>query len=364
MMRRSARHNGVGLVCLMVAALIVSACGGAGTAAPAASAAPAAPAASAAAATAAPAAAKRILRYAHNQATTTSQHKGVEFFKKLVEERSKGALEIQIFPSSQLGGQQQATEGVALGTIDFTQQPSSAGTILAPALVAVDLPFLFPSEAVAVKVLNGAVGAELGRTLEPKGIRALGYWPVGNVQISTSARAVKTPDDLKGLKIRVLPSPLLTATYKAWGASPTSIDYAELYTALQQKVVDGQENPPVGMVQTKLYEVQKYLSMTNHRVFFYLAMMSKKTFDSLSPALQQIVIQADLEAQAEFIKLLHQEEADALKVLEQKGMTILQLSEKEREAFRTASLPVYDQFAGQIGRDLLGRLQAAAKAGG
>ncbi len=348
----------VGLVAAL--ALLWSAC------APVAPAAPTAPAGqpaatSAPAAAGAPSTAKRTLRYAHNQATSTSQHKAVELFKKVVEERSKGALEIQIFPAAQLGGNQEQAEGVGLGTIDFTQQPSSVGTVFAPQMVALDLPFLFASEESAVGVLNGPVGAELMRTLEGKGIRGLTFWPTGAIHISTATKAVKTPDDLKGLKMRVLPSPLLTATYKAWGASPTSIDYKELYTALQQKVVDGQENPIVGVVQAKLYEVQKYLSLTSHRPFFYLTMVSKKTFDSLSPDLQQVVLQADKDAQAEYIKLIHAEEADALKTLEDKGMTIVRLSNEEREAFRKSSLPVYEQFADQIGRDLLQRLQGAVK---
>jgi len=305
---------------------------------------------------------KFTLRYGHNQPTATSQHKAIEVFKKLVEERSKGAIQIQIFPQGQLGTLAQQTEAVGLGTLDFTQQPSSVATVYDPALVALDLPYLFPVEDVALKVLNGPLGDSLMSGLQAKGIRGLGLWAAGFNQITTGNKAVHTPDDLKGLKMRVLPSPVLTATFKVWGASPTNIDYSQLYTALQQKVVDGEENPLFTLAQIKLFEVQKFVSLTNHRLFVYTTLMSKKTHDSLPADLQQVVVQADRDALVEYVKLIHQEDADARKTVEDKGMTVVTLKPEEIDAFRKASQPVYSQFADQIGPDLLKQLQAAGSA--
>jgi C4-dicarboxylate-binding protein DctP len=201
------------------------------------------------------------------------------------------------------------------------------------------------------------------KSLEAKGIHGLSFWPTGFNDITTATRAVRTPEDLKGVKIRVLPSPLLTATFKAWGASPTTIDYKELYTALQQRVVDGQENPLLSISQVSLYEVQKYLSLTEHRLFLYLTMINKKTYDSLPPDLQQVIVKADRDAQTEYLKLFHDEDSAALKLAEDKGMTVVRLTPDEKDAFLKAAQPVYDQFADQIGRDLLQRLQAAARPG-
>jgi C4-dicarboxylate-binding protein DctP len=308
-----------------------------------------------------PAAAKYTLRYGHNHATTTSQHEAIEYFKKLVEERSGGAIQVQVFPASQLGGNREQAEGVGLGTIDLTQQPASVATIFGPELVALDLPYLFPSEESALRVLNGPIGDELMRGLEAKGIRGMSFWPTGFNQITTATQPIRTPDDLKGLKIRVLPSQVLTATYTAWGASPTPIDFKELYTALQQRVVDGQENPLLSIVQIKLYEVQKFVSLTDHRLFLYITMISKQTFDSLPPDLQQVVLQADRDAQTEYLKLFRREEEAGPKVAEENGMTIVRLTAEQKDLFLKAAEPVYGQFADQVGRDLLQRMRAAAR---
>jgi tripartite ATP-independent transporter DctP family solute receptor len=310
-----------------------------------------------------PAPATFKLRYAHNHATTTPQHKAIELFAKLVEERSKGAIQVAIFPASQLGGNREQTEAVGLGTVDFTQQPTSVAAIYAPQMVAIDLPYLFASEDVALKALNGPVGTDLLKTLERKGIRGMGFWPTGFSEIFTSTKPIRSPDDLKGMKMRVLPSPLLIATFKAWGASPTTIDYKEVYTALQQKVVDGWDSPLIAVPQLKIWEVQKYVTLTQYRLFSYVTMVSKQTFDSLPAPLQQVVLQADRDAQTEYLKLFHAQDADAAKMAQEKGMTVITLTAEQKEAFKKASEPVYEQFADQIGRELLKRVRDAGRAG-
>jgi len=310
-----------------------------------------------------PAPATFKLRYAHNHATTTPQHKAIEVFGKLVEERSKGAIQVAIFPASQLGGNREQTEAVGLGTVDFTQQPTSVAAIYAPPMIALDLPYLFASEDAALKALNGPVGSDLLKTLERKGIRGMGFWPTGFSEIFTSTKAIRSPEDLKGMKMRVLPSPLLIATFKAWGASPTTIDYKEVYTALQQKVVDGWDSPLIVVPQLKIWEVQKYVTLVQYRLFSYVTMVSKQTFDTLPAALQQVVLQADRDAQVEYLKLFHAQDADAAKMAQEKGMTVISLTAEQKEAFKKAAESVYEQFAEQIGRDLLRRFREAGRAG-
>jgi C4-dicarboxylate-binding protein DctP len=163
------------------------------------------------------------------------------------------------------------------------------------------------------------------------------------------------------MKMRVLPSPVLIATFKAWGASPTTIDYKEIYTALQQKVVDGWDSPIIVVPQLKIYEIQKYVTLAQYRLFSYVTMVSKQTFEGLPPDLQQVVLQADRDALGEYMKLFHAQDAEAVKMAEEKGMTVVRLTPEQREGFKKAAEPVYEQFADQIGRELLRRIREAGR---
>src|SRR5206468_11049616 len=181
------------------------------------------------------------LRLAHAGAETASQHLAALEFARLVKERSQGALELQVYPSSQLGNDGTVTGGVRGGTIDMTMAGSVNFTGLAPRIGALDLPFLFRSPEHAYKTLDGTVGAQLTKELEGHGLKGLSWFQVGFRCITTKSRAVRTPDDVKGLKIRTTPNPSHILAFKLLGANPVPMPLGELYQALESGAVDAQE---------------------------------------------------------------------------------------------------------------------------
>src|SRR5919199_5109326 len=312
----------------------------------------------AAPAPAAPAGEKVVLKFAHNQVTSTPQHQAAEMFKQLVEERTKGYYDVQIFPAQQLGTLRDQVEGTMVGTIELTQQPASTYALFVPRMSVLDLPFLMTTEEAMWKVLDGPVGQELLQSLEAKGMKGADIWSAGWKNITTGRKAVQTPDDLKGLKIRIIPSPLLTAQYEAWGASPTPVDFKELYTALQQGVVDGQENPAGSIVDVKLYEVQKYMTESHHAFFHYIMAFNKDWFDAQPRENREILVQALQETGRWERQVQADREAEATRRIREADVQVVELTPQAREQFRQLSLQVHDKFADQIGKDFLQRLSA------
>jgi C4-dicarboxylate-binding protein DctP len=335
-------------------------------AAPAASpvAAAAQPAASPAAA--APAAAvpkppggqKVVVKLSHNQQTNTPPHAAAEMFKKAVEERTQGYYDVQIFPAQQLGALRDQVEGTAVGTIELTQQTPGTVSLLVPKVMVLDLPFLWTSEEAMWKVLDGPLGQELLQSLEAKGLKGVDFWSSGFKNFTTGKKAIQTPADFQGLKIRVIPSPLLSAQFESWGASPTPVDFKELYTALQQGLVDGQENPPGTIVDVKLFEVQKYMTESRHGFLHYIMMFNKQWFDAQPKENQDILMKAMKEAGQWQRKTMTERDAEATKRIREAGVQVNTLTPEAREQFRQASLKVHEKFADQIGTDYLTRLYA------
>ncbi len=342
---------------LAAAALVLLALAGQGCAPspPAATQSAAQPAAPAQAAAAGP---KVVLKFSHNQVTSAPQHQAAEMFKQLVEERTNGYYDVQIFPNQQLGSLRDQVEGTMVGTIELTQQPASTYALFVPRMSVLDLPFLWTTEDAMWKVLDGPTGQELLQSLEAKGLKGVDYWSAGWKNITTGKKPIQTPDDLKGLKIRVIPSPLLSAQYEAWGASATPVDFKELYTALQQGVVDGQENPAGTIVDVKLYEVQKYMTESHHAFFHYILAFNKDWFDAQPQENQAILVQAMKEAGRWERQAWAEREAEATKRIREADVQVIELTPEAREQFRQLSLPVHDKFADQIGRDFLQKLTA------
>jgi tripartite ATP-independent transporter DctP family solute receptor len=332
-------------------------------ASPAAAPAAVKPAASPAAAVPAPPGGQKVvIKFSHNQQTITPPHQAAEMFKRMVEERTNGYYDVQIFPAQQLGNLRDQVEGVAVGTIEVTQQTPATISLFVPKVAVLDFPFLWPSEEAMWKVLDGPLGQELLQSMESGGFKGVDYWSSGFKNITTGKAPVRRPDDLKGMKIRVIPSPLLSAQYEAWGATPTPVDFAELYTALQQGVVDGQENPPGTIVDVKLFEVQKYMTESRHGFLHYVMIFNKKWFDEQPQVNQGILIQAMKEAGQWQRKTMEQRDADATKRIGEAGVELIQLTPEAREQFRQLSQPVHDRFSAQVGQDYLQRLKAALEA--
>lgn len=307
---------------------------------------------------------KVIIKFSHNQQTITPPHKAAEMFKQMVEQRSKGHYEVQIYPAQQLGGLRDQVEGVSLGTIELTQQTPATVSLFVPKVMILDFPFLWTSEAAMWKVLDGPLGQELLQSLEAKGLKGVDFWSSGYKNFTTGRKPIRTPDDFKGLKIRVIPSPLLSAQYEAWGASPTPVDFKELYTALQQGLVDGQENPAGTIVDVKLYEVQKYMTESRHGFLHYVMMFNKKWFDAQSKANQDILVQAVKEAGRWERKAMLDRDAEATRRIKEAGVEVATLTPQAREQFRQLSLKVHEKFADRVDKEYLKRVYAEIEKAG
>jgi tripartite ATP-independent transporter DctP family solute receptor len=326
--------------------------------------APAATTAPPAAAPAPPGGQKVVIKFSHNQQTNTPPHQAAEMFKTMVEERTRGYYDVQIFPAQQLGALRDQVEGTAVGTIELTQQTPATVSLFVPKTMVLDLPFLWTTEDAMWKVLDGPPGQELLQSLEARGLKGVDFWSSGFKNITTSRKPIQTPDDLRGLKIRVIPSPLLSAQYEAWGATPTPVDFRELYTALQQGLVDGQENPPGTIVDVKLYEVQRYMTESRHGFLHYFMMFNKQWFDSQPKENQDILVQAIKEAGQWERKAMLERDADATRRIKEAGVETNELNPQARDQFRQLSLGVHDRFSEQIGKDYLQKLYAEIEKAG
>ncbi len=294
-------------------------------------------------------------RLGHLQGTDHPYQKGAEKFRELLAEKTNGRIAVNIFPSSQLGNGRDQVEGLQLGTIHLHVGSVAPVANFAPKLNVLSLPYLFRDRGHAFQVLDGEIGQELSAELETKGIINLGFWENGWRHLTNDVRPIKTAADVSGLKVRVLESAAYVSYMKALGATPTPIPFGELYTALEQKVVDGQENPLAQIATNKFAEVQKYLTLNGHTYDAAVFLMSKTAYDQLPPDLQQAVREAAAEAAAYQRELSEQSEAEYLKQLKESGMQVEE--NPDLESFRKAAEPVYREIENSIGADLIKRVQ-------
>ncbi len=303
----------------------------------------------------APALAKTYtIKLAYVVPETQSTHiAAAEVFKPYVEEASKGQIKVELFPNGQLGGDRQAIEAVQLGTVQMTIPAAAVLSGFEPKFQVFDLPFVFKSKEAAYKALDGELGDRLAETLLPLGLRNLAYAENGFRHISNNRAPIHTPEDLAGFKIRTMENPVHMATFKALGANPTPISFGELYTALQQKVVDAQENPIPLVYTSKFYEVQKYYSLTGHVYAATVLLMNEPFFASLPEDLQKVVVEGAVRYRTYQRELSQKQDEEMIAKLREAGMEVNELTEEEKRPFIEKTLPVYDQFADQIGADLI-----------
>jgi tripartite ATP-independent transporter DctP family solute receptor len=274
-------------------------------------------------------------------------------FAELVKEGTKGQIVIDVFPSSQLGNERDLIEGLQIGTVDFVLSSTGPMGSFDPKFGAPDLPFIFRDLNHAYKVLDGEVGQELFASLKKKGITGLAWFENGFRQVTNSKRTIEKPEDLKGLKIRTMENPIHVAFFRELGVDPTPMAFGEVFSALEQKVVDGQENPVAAVTAAKFYEVQKYLAMTGHVYTAVPLMVRSELFASFSPEQQKVILAAAKEASTYERKLLSDQEKIGLEDLQKKGMTI---SYPDRAKLQEATAPVYKKFEGTIGKDLIQKI--------
>jgi tripartite ATP-independent transporter DctP family solute receptor len=301
------------------------------------------------------------IKLTHVVATNHASHITTEnVFKKCVEERSNGRLKVQIFPDGQLGGDREAIEAVQMGNIEMTFPAAAPLSGFVPEVSLFDLPFLFNSYEQVYEVLDGDLGKKISDiVLEKSGIRVLGWFQNGFRNISNNIRPIEKPEDLKGIDIRTMETPAHMATFRALGANPTPLAYTELYTALQQGVVDAQENPPALTYYPKFYEVQKYYSLTGHVYAPAPLLINENFFQSLPEDLQSIIIECAEEFKHEQRAATTQQDIEMLKMLEEEGMEINEITPEQIDSFREAVKPVYEEFKGRIGEELVNEILEA-----
>jgi C4-dicarboxylate-binding protein DctP len=298
------------------------------------------------------AAAKWNMKFGHDMPEDSAQHAAALRFADLVKERTKGQVEVKVFPAQQLGTDPEMVQQAQMGTLEIVLPPTAKISGFAAQLQLADLPFLFPSKEICYQVLDGPVGDKLLALLDAKGLKGISFWESGFKQI-TANKAIRKPEDFAGMKVRVMESPLLIAQYKQVKANPVPIDFAETYNALQQGVVDAQENPLVSIVNMKFYEVQKYTMLSNHGFLGYAFLFSKKVYDALPADIQKVMRDTARELASFERQDTARREAGYIERIKKGGSQIVALSPQELQAFEKALRPVHQQFAKTIGEDLL-----------
>jgi C4-dicarboxylate-binding protein DctP len=285
------------------------------------------------------------LKFAHVVRPTTPKGAAAERFKKLIEERSNGRIKVTVYPDSQMGNDQEINEQILAGTLDMNAPFLATITSFADEFELFDLPYLFNSSDEAYAALDGEVGAKLNSYLEEKGLINLGYLTGGFKEFTNSVRPVKSVKDLDGLKIRVSQSPLLVSQYRAINAGGISVPFSELYSALQTKTVDGQENPYANIASKKFYEVQKYMTISDHGFMGYAFMIGKKKFDSMPEDLQQLTRDVAREVMKWEWDEAAKKDSEYLQQIKDAGMVIDKFDDKDKAEFKKATHIAYDEFA-------------------
>lgn len=280
---------------------------------------------------------------------------GASHFADLVKQRSNGEIDIQVYPSSQLGNQRDLVEGLGLGTVDMTLTGTAVMGNFVPEMAVFDLPFIFRDVNHAYKALD-TVGMDLAKKGEDRGMITLAIWENGIRHMTNNARPIKEPADMKGLKFRVMEQPVYIEMMKSLGASPTPMAMSELYTALQKGVIDGQENP-LGHIATKRFnEVQKYLSLSGHTYAAEPLLISKIAWNKLSPEQQEIVRQAAIDTRDWERQLCRDLEGKFLQQIKDAGTTAIN-DDVDKEAFAKQTRPVWDMYVKRFGDDNIKAIQ-------
>ncbi len=281
---------------------------------------------------------------------------GADYFAKLVKERSNGQIEVQVFPSSQLGNQRDLVEGLTFGTVDITLTGTAVLGNFIPEVAVFDLPFIFRDIPHAYKALD-TVGMELCKKGEKRGMITLAFWENGVRHMTNSKRPIRTPEDMKGLKIRVMEQPVYIEMMKALGASPTPMAMSELYTALQKGVVDGQENPFSHIATKRFDEVQKFISLTGHTYASEPILISTMAWAKLNKEQQDLVRKAAEDTRDWQRQLCRDSEGKFRKTIEDRGMAKIN-EDVDKEAFVKATAPVYKTYTDKFGDANIKAIQA------
>eukprot|EP00003_Mantamonas_plastica_P009488 TRINITY_DN18866_c0_g1_i1.p1 TRINITY_DN18866_c0_g1~~TRINITY_DN18866_c0_g1_i1.p1 ORF type:complete len:333 (+),score=70.92 TRINITY_DN18866_c0_g1_i1:197-1195(+) len=300
--------------------------------------------------------------FAHVLMEDTPNGKAARAFEKEVEEKSGGRIEINVIPAGGLGGDVDIIEQLQAGLVQIAIPPTATLGNFEPKLQVLDLPYILPSEEMMAKVLDGDVGRSILDTLDQHGMHGVNFWGAGFRQITNNARPITSIEDLANVKMRTMQAPVILTQYNEWGANPTAMAFAEVYSGLQAGVVDGQENPIANIVAMKFYEVQDYMTLTSHAYHGYAAVMSEDAWNNLPDDLRTIVVDAFDNARDLARELTTQYETEQLAAIES-DISIHRLTDAQKEAFIKGSYAVHQAFADVVTPELINSIYEVTGAG-
>lgn len=297
------------------------------------------------------------LTLAHGTAAANPRGVTAERMAARVRELSNGRIEMRVAHAAQLGDDVAMLTALRTGTLDMSVNSQGPTSALVPEMAALGLPFLFPDANAAYRVVDGAVGQELAQKLAAVGLQSLGFWDNGIRHVTNRRRAINRPEDLRGLRIRTPADPATIDTFQALGAATQQINFSELYVALQQGVVDGQENPLANIHASKLHEVNRFISLTAHKWECSPFLASRVAWGRLNEADRAVVMQAAREATAHNRMLMQQ--ADVQLLAEYRSMSSVEVNVADQAAFRTATAGVLDAWQNRPIGGFVRQLRAA-----
>ena len=305
-----------------------------------------------------------IIKFSHVVANDTPKGKAAEKFRQLAEQYTNGRVKVEIYPNSQLYKDREEMEALQRGAVQMlAPSVSKFGPLGVREFELFDLPYLIPDAASVDRVTDGDIGKKLFAKLEPKGLKGLAYWDNGFKQFSAN-RPLRKPEDFRGLKMRIQSSKVLEEMMRELGALPQVMAFSEVYSALQQKVVDGTENPVSNLYTQKMYEVQSNLTISNHGCLVYAVITNRKFWEGLPADIRGQLEKAMTEATRFERDIAKQENENALAAVKASGKTqVYVLSEAEQKVFKEALLPVQSKFEAIVGRDNLEAIRRIVREG-
>lgn len=295
-----------------------------------------------------------LLRLGHIQSESNAWHKGSLRFAELVNEKTEGSVKVEVYPSSTIGADRDLVEGMQIGSVDFALVAGVMSNFHEPYSI-LELPYLFEDLDHLEEFVYGEDGKRLQKeTLEETGVRGLEFWLRGPRELTTN-KLVESPEDLRGTKIRVPNIEASVEGWKAMGASPTPMNFGEVYSSLQTGVIDAQENPIEFTASARIHEVQDYLVMTDHVFGYVQLLMSEKTFEDLTESERVAVLEAAEEARMYQNEIVFSEEEAALQLMVDEGVEVIEV---DQEPFRDAVQDVNERLADKYGRDLYDTIQS------
>lgn len=285
----------------------------------------------------------------------------MEDFKPDVEEATEGRYEVEVYPSAQLGDDTKSVEALRAGTLEMCVTSTAPLTGMVSELAIFDLPFLFNNDGIADKVLDSEVGEYLSSKMPDKNLINLAWWEFGFRNLTNSVRPVKTPEDLKGLKIRTMDNKYHLETWKAMGANPTPMSWGEVFISLEQGAIDGQENPVPNFFSAGIHEVNPYVTLTGHIYAPLMFLCSKKVYDKISEEDRKIILEAAKTTGQKVRELNRTATEEDLKAIEEVGGTVTELTDEQKEAFREKTESVWDEIEEDIGSEIIDMLKDEIK---